>query len=147
MNTNKKYELTDETITFNARLLCAYYDEDDDEICEYEQTTVHRIKAIRDFGDVHAGDLGGWIEKEENLSQDGDCWVSDDARIYDDAKISGNAKVSGKARVYGAARIFEFAVVYGESVVAYNAEIFGDARVCEYARVFNTKLNTGKLIR
>ena len=28
---------------------------------------LHRIEALRDFGDVKKGDLGGWIEKEENL--------------------------------------------------------------------------------
>lgn len=37
--------------------------------------------------DVEVGDIGGWIEKEENLS--GNAWVSGDARV------SGNAWVSG----------------------------------------------------
>lgn len=31
--------------------------------------TIYRIRALKDFGDVKAGDLGGYIEKEENLSQ------------------------------------------------------------------------------
>ena len=44
---SKKYELTDETM-------------------EWEGHTLHRIKALRDFNYVKAGDLGGWVESEDN---------------------------------------------------------------------------------
>lgn len=54
---------------------------------------LHRIVAIEDFGDVKAGDIGGWVEKEENLC--GNAWVSGNAEVYGDAKVYGNAKVSG----------------------------------------------------
>lgn len=37
--------------------------------------TLYRIKALKDFGDVEKGDKGGFIEKEDNLSQEDDCWV------------------------------------------------------------------------
>jgi len=47
--------------------------------------TLYRIKALKDFGDVKKGDLGGWIEKEENLSQENFCWVSGDARVFGNA--------------------------------------------------------------
>ena len=43
--------------------------------------TLHRIKALKDFGDVEKGELGGWIEKEENLDKYGNAWVSGDAWI------------------------------------------------------------------
>ena len=56
MEVKKKYELTSETIKFNG-------------------VTLHRIKALKNFSDVKAGDLGGWIEKEDNLSQIGDAWI------------------------------------------------------------------------
>lgn len=61
--------------------------------------TLHRIKALRDFGNIKAGDLGGWIEKEENLSHDGDAWVCGNAKVYGNAKVSGSAKVCDNARV------------------------------------------------
>ncbi len=67
---NKKYELTTETKTFFDR-------------------TLYRIKAVRSFGVVKAGVLGGFIEKEENLSHEGNAWV------YSDAWVSGNAQVCG----------------------------------------------------
>ena len=72
--------------------------------------TLHRIRAVVAIAaiDVAAGDLGGWIEKESNLSLvSGDAWVSGNARVSgnalvsDNARVSGNAWVSGNARVYG----------------------------------------------
>ena len=45
----KKYKLTDEKIEWYGR-------------------TLYRIIALISFGDVKEGDLGGFIEKEENLS-------------------------------------------------------------------------------
>ena len=35
-----------------------------------------RIKAKINFGAVGTGELGGYIEKEENLSENGDAWVT-----------------------------------------------------------------------
>ena len=52
-----------------------------------------RIKALISFGSVEAGELGGYVEKEDNLAQDGDAWVY------------GNAEVCGNARVYGDAEV------------------------------------------
>ena len=51
--------------------------------------TLHQIQALTNFSDVKAGDLGGWIEREENLSQEGNCWVYDDARVYDNVVSLG----------------------------------------------------------
>jgi len=62
-------------------------------------TTLFQIEATTSFGFVTKGELGGWIEKESNLSQDGDAWVSDNARVYGDAWVSDNAQVYGDARV------------------------------------------------
>ena len=79
----KKYELTNETIEFRRRKL-------------------YRIRALRDFSNVKAGDLGGYIESEENLSQDGLCWVSEDARVCGNAWVCDNtdyACISGFGRV------------------------------------------------
>lgn len=68
MNRMKKYELTNET-----KIWCG--------------KTLYRIKALKSFGNILKGELGGFIEKEDNLSQDGDAWVS------------GNARVSGKIKL------------------------------------------------
>ena len=93
--------------------------------------TLHRIRAVRDFGTVKAGDLGGWIEKEENLSHDGDAWVGD------------NAQVTGAARVISAAQVIGDAWVDGNALVGDNAQVIGAARVIGDARVGENAWVTG----
>ena len=55
--------------------------------------TLHRIKATVEFGFVKVGELGGWIEKEENLSHEGKAWVCGDAEVWGNANVCGNAEV------------------------------------------------------
>lgn len=97
--------------------------------------TLHRIEALRDFSDVKAGDRGGFIESEENLSQDGNAWVSDNAKVYGNAWVCDNAQVSGNAWVYGNAWVCGNAEVYGNAWVGGNAKVSGKAEVCGYAEV------------
>lgn len=61
--------------------------------------TLHRIRAMRDFGAVKAGDLGGWIEGEDNLSHDGMARVGGEAQVTGTALVEGNARVEGNALV------------------------------------------------
>ena len=36
-----------------------------------------RIRALRDFFVIKAGDLGGYVESEDNLSHEGYAWIYD----------------------------------------------------------------------
>ena len=92
--------------------------------------TLKRIRALVAIGSlVAAGELGGWIEKEENLWVSGNAWVYGDARVYGDAQVSGNAQVSGDARVYGDAQVYGNARVSGDARVYGNAQVSGNAWV------------------
>ena len=141
----KKFELTTDSIKRNG-------------------VTLYRIKSLIDFEDVKAGDLGGYVEKEENLSQygnawvygnaevSGDAWVSGDARVSGDACVSGNARVCCDACVSGNARVCDNACVYDNACVSGNARVydnacvsgnacvFGDAWVSDDARVYDDAL-------
>ena len=99
--------------------------------------TVRRIRATVSFGIVKAGELGGWIEKEENLyvDEESNAWVYGNAEVYGDAKVYGNAEVYGDAKVYGNAKVYGDAKVYGNAKVCGNAEVYGDAKVCGNAEV------------
>ena len=73
----------------------------EDDTIERDGHTLYRVQALRDFGDVKAGDLGGYIESEDNLSHCGTCWIYKEpdecepniiygnAHVYDDAKVDG----------------------------------------------------------
>lgn len=56
-----------------------------------------RIKALISFGSVEVGELGGYVEKEDNLAQDGNAWVYGNARVYGNAEVYGDAEVCGNA--------------------------------------------------
>jgi len=81
--------------------------------------TLYQIKAEMSFGNVVKGEFGGYIEKRENLSQDGNAWV------YGNARVSGNAEVYGNARVYGNAWVYGNAEVYGNAWVSGDAWVYG----------------------
>ena len=72
-----------------------------DDTVEYLGIKLFRIRALNSFGNVEAGDIGGYIEKEDNLSVSGDAWVYGDAMVYGDAWVFSDARVFGDARVYG----------------------------------------------
>ena len=91
--------------------------------------TLHRIRAVRDFGAVKAGDLGGWIEKEENLSHNGNAWVGDNAQVIGAVWVGGNARVGDNAWVGGNARVGDNAWVGGAARITGNAWVGGAARI------------------
>lgn len=106
-------------------------------------TKLYQIKCIKTFKYAKEGGLGGYIEKEENLSQEGDAWVYGNARVYGDARVLGNAQVYGNARVAGDARVSGAARVYGNAVVFGAAWVSGNARVSGAARVFGAAWVSG----
>ena len=120
----KKYILTDDVIDFNSH-------------------TLHRIKAVRDFDCVKAGDLGGFIESEKNLDHDGDAWVTGAAVVTGDARVSGAAVVTGDARVSGAAVVSGDAFVTDSARVSGAAVVSGDAVVSGAARVSGAAVVSG----
>ena len=124
----RKYELTEETKTLA------------------DGTVLHRIRALRDISSygVEAGDLGGLIEKENNLSQDGDAFVFGDALVSGDACVFGDACVYGKACVSGDARVFGDACVFDDACVSGDACVFGDACVYGKACVSGDACVSGK---
>ncbi len=127
----KKYELTNETLKLSSGQI------------------LHRIRALKElgnFGNIKPGELGGFIEKEENLSHEGNCWVYHDSCIYGNAKVSGNAKVFynvkifENAQVYGDAQVYGFAQIYGNSKVYDKAYIDGKILIGDNACIYNNGL-------
>ena len=98
----RHYEFTGETISAYNKIL-------------------HRIRATKDLPEheVEKGELGGWIEKYENLADN--AWVSENAKVFDNAMVFGNAMIFGDAIVYGNAIIYGNARVHGKSEICENA--------------------------
>ena len=148
----KKYELIkDDTLSWNS--------------LEGEPITLYRIRALKDFSCpakedslfdnyINKGDLGGYIEKEENLSHEGGCWVYHNARVYGDAKVLENAHVYNLANVFGNAvvkgysRLLGSAYVYGNAVISGHAELDGRVSVGDNSKISgNVSINNNCQIR
>lgn len=112
----RKYRLTDEEIIVGDRKL-------------------YRIQALKSFGNVKKGQLGGYIESEKNLSHIGNSWVADRALVFENAEIKNNAIIAGDALVYGSAKVYGDAKVCDSSVVCDNAVIYNHARVYSHTRI------------
>lgn len=112
------------------------------------------------------GDLGGFVQNEENLDQNGSCWLYDNsiamerarvyenAKLYDDAIIFENARASGNARMKDYSRVFQYAhiteecsieghssvkhdsIVKGDTLLLHNSAVSGSACV-ESCRLFD----------
>ncbi|WP_375642705.1 MULTISPECIES: hypothetical protein [unclassified Bartonella] len=136
-NVSKKYELTNETTEVKDHL--------------YGRVrTLYRIRALRSFGGVKKGDLGGFIESEYNLSHQGNCWVGDDAKVYNAAMVWGHAKVFENAIICDEACVNGFAKVhgnvraYGNAIIGGRARVFGDTQLILGAWVTGRKeISTG----
>lgn len=108
---NDKYELTNGTINIDGH-------------------TLHRIKALKDMGHIQKGDLGGFIESEENLSTSDKSWVDDYAAVYDHARVDKNSIVRGSVKVYDFAR------------VTNNARVSGSGSWCGHTVILGHRKNT-----
>lgn len=107
-----------------------------------------RVRALTDFGDVKAGDLGGLVDSEENLSQVDECWITKDASVSENAKVRGHALVTGTATVDGNAFVTAHAAVLDGHVgtgayVEGNAKIYGGdihGRIYGDANVYGSEI-------
>ena len=117
----KKYEITD--------------------IAHPKYPWLHRIRALVPVNeDVKAGDLGGYVQTEDNLSQKDTCWIYDqaicceDAMVRKDARMYDGSMARGSALIAGDARMYERACADGNCCIR-NGEIKEDARVAGSAVV------------
>ncbi|WP_413512890.1 transferase [Myroides odoratus] len=122
-----KYRMTNESMEHNGRILW-------------------RIECLK------TRKKGGWIQSEMNLSQFGESWVADNAKVYGEASVLDNAKVSENAEVSGAAKITADALVYGNATVsdyalvtAY-AKIYDNASIEDSAQVYGNASVSGNAV-
>ena len=109
---NTKYEITD--------------------IAHEKYPFLHRIRALRDIGsEVKAGDLGGFVESEGNLS----AGPGDNAWIFDDAICAGTGYVDEGSVLR------DRAVVCGHAYVSKGSEMSGDSRAEDDAYIRGARLS------
>ena len=121
----KKYELIKESKTY------------------FEGREIYRIRALKDFRNVRAGDVGGWVCSYNNLSQEGNCWIYGNAKCLDNATVSDNAKMYDSSMMLGNAKMYDNAVMSDSSVMCDNAVVCGNARMCDTSTMCDNSMMRG----
>ena len=99
---NNKYEITD--------------------IAHEAYPFLHRIRALRDVAyGIKAGDLGGFVEREENLGFGNFDGRADCSWIFDDAIAAGNSLVNAGSQLHDCAIACDHAFITQGAVMRGNA--------------------------
>lgn len=89
-------------------------------------TILYRIKALKDFGNVKKGEIGGFVKSENNLSQEGNCWIHNEAKVLDNAMVLGNAQVLDHVIIKDYATVSDSACIKGSNVlISGKSHIYG----------------------
>ena len=98
-------------------------------------TILYRIKALKDFGNVKNGEIGGFVESENNLSQEGNCWIHDEAKVLDNAMVLGNAQVLDHAIIKDYATVSDSACIKGSNVLISGKSHIYDAVIIDNSKI------------
>ena len=127
---NRKYEITNITM-------------------EFEERTLYRIRALKNFRNVKAGDLGGWVSGKHNLSQEGDCWIYDEAKCMDNARMYHNSAMYNNAvmcdfsEMHGCSEMHNYSAMldnsrmYNCSAMYDNSRMYNDSKMYNNSRMFD----------
>jgi carbonic anhydrase/acetyltransferase-like protein (isoleucine patch superfamily) len=96
-----------------------------------QQVKLWQVVALRDFSDVKTGQIGGWIENEDNLSQHGNCWIYGSESV-----VYGGSSVNDDAQIHGTSTLCHQAHVSGQSIVEQSL-VSGECRIYDAARILN----------
>lgn len=99
-------------------------------------TTLYQIRALEDIDCIKKGDLGGYVESEYNLSQEGTCWVDNTSSVYGNAIVCENAFIGDKSVIAGYLQGISYdcptplrATEVGGNVHIYRSTVFCGAHV------------------
>lgn len=94
-------------------------------------TPVYRIRALQPIPahSVSAGDIGGFLEGDHNLSHEGSSWIADDAmavgrsRVEGDAILRHSSIASDHSIISGQAQINHLSRASGHAIIRGNAQL------------------------
>lgn len=120
--------------------------------------TFYKIKALKPFSFyyqnkfhiVKKGEEGGWVSSENNLSQEGKCWIDKESIVADNARVENNALIFD-SRICGNVTVKDFAIIKNNSFLSQNvlieksaivdkSDIFNNALVTDNAYIYLSKI-------
>jgi len=102
---------------------------------EYAHGLRYRVKALRDFSDIKAGDVGGFVTSEHNLSQNGDCWVYDDAKMFDNSEIHNDAKMHNNSEMHNNSKMLNNSEMFDSSKMHNNSKMYDSSKMYDNSKM------------
>jgi carbonic anhydrase/acetyltransferase-like protein (isoleucine patch superfamily) len=111
----------------------------------------YRIRALKSFqlitGKViRKGDLGGLVDGEHNLSQEGNCWIGYNARAFGRSRVMDNAVMKDYSEAYDNSTVSGNAIMKDHSLTRGNSTISGNAVLKDYSRAFDNSTVSGNAV-
>ena len=119
---------------------------DKENTIEWEGRTLHRIRALKDFRNVRKGDTGGYVENEYNLSQEGDCWIYDEAkamdnsRMYDNSVMYDYSEMYDYSTMYNNSRMYDYSEIHDSSIMHDNGRMYNNSRMYDYSEIHDSSI-------
>ena len=164
----RKYHARGNSLKFRIKFKMQKYKILKNEFIKICGRKAYRILALYDFGDVRAGDTGGFIESEANLMHEGFAWVGKDTVVIENAVVKDNALVKGLAVIHGYAAVCgnskiiggnagrktgnpdylnsEYVEIGGFAVISDFAEVLHGAVIYQNAKVFGLARVSNKAV-
>ena len=118
---------------------------DEENTIEWNGHILHRIKALKDFRNVRKGDIGGYVQKEKNLSQEGNCWIYDNAKAMDSSRIYDNSEMHDNSVMHENSIMFDNSEIHDSSIMHDNCRMYNDSRMYGDSKLNNKAKLYGKL--
>ncbi|MEO3738806.1 hypothetical protein GA0061071_105168 [Kosakonia oryzendophytica] len=96
---------------------------------EKKTVALRQLIAMRDFSDVAAGTAGGWVDSENVLDQQGNCWIYDEnSMVFYGSTVRDNARITQPCVICHEVKIRDNAWVDG-SEISHGAELSDNVTV------------------
>jgi UDP-3-O-[3-hydroxymyristoyl] glucosamine N-acyltransferase len=90
---------------------------------------LQRIRAIRSFSTINEGTIGGFIEVDENLSHNGNCWIADNAVAAGESRVRQNALLRDAAYIDDHVIVTEDTIIQNKSILRGDVFVYGNEYV------------------
>ena len=113
------------------------------EICANKPFVAYKNDGTRSI--IPKGQSGGYIESEQNLSQEGSCWIGFGNNVCDNALITGNAYVGGgSSKIRGNVIIKDNAICHNsfiqDNVIIANNSVIKTSCIKDNVEIFGNSI-------
>lgn len=99
---------------------------------------LYRIVALRSFGAVEKGEIGGFVEGENNLSHRGNCWIAGNAMVRQQAQVQHDSLACDYVDIHGNAQLLDQTLACNRADIGGKVKMTDSSTAAEFTRLFGS---------